>query len=150
MANSAADKTYKQALKIARGGNPNLGEVFTLLNEAADGGSGAAAAAIASWYANGQHVKKSTRLAVQWFQKAAALGSSEGFYGIAVAYHEGKGGLGKDDCRAFQNYLRAAIRGDKEAIREVGRCYWYGSGVQEDRETAEIWLHRADELGVAD
>lgn len=150
MTSSSAVKKYNLALRLAKASKPDLEKVFSLLTEAAEADHPDAAAAIGSWYANGKHVKKDAKKAVYWFRKAAEMGSHEGFFGLAVALHQGKGGLSKDLPAAFQNYLRAAIRGDQEAIREVGRCYWHGFGIDKDRELAEIWLRRADELGVAD
>ena len=46
-----------------------------------------------------------------------------------------------------QFYLKAAIRGSKEAIWEVSRCYHFGVGVKKNKELADIWYDRAEELG---
>jgi uncharacterized protein len=143
-----SQKKYRLALALASKGGADLDVVFKMLNEAANDGHGEAAAAIASWYANGKHVRKNSKIAVQWFLKAADAGAADGFFGLAVAFENGYGGLSKDEIKAFENYLKAAVRGDETAIRSVGRCYWYGVGIQADKQLAEIWLSRADELGV--
>lgn len=146
----SADKNFKLALKLALEDNQNNEKVFSLLTSAAADGHPDATAAIASWYANGMHVSKNSKLAVEWFRKAAELGSADGYFGIAVALHRGIGGLKKDLKGAFRNYFCAAIRGDAQAVHAVGRCYWHGIGIKKDREIAELWLARADELGVSD
>ena len=142
--------SYLVALRLARRPNADNKRVLSLLTEAAEAGSGEAAVAIASWYVHGKYVSKNLKRATEWFAMAARLGCADGYYGIAVAHHLGKGGMTKNLRMAFENYLCAALRGEANAIREVGRCYWHGYGVKRDHGLAEIWLQRADELGVDD
>ena len=47
-------------------------------------------------------------------------------YDLAVCLEKGEGT--KKNTKAFELYLRAAIRGFKHAIVEVGRCYYWGIG----------------------
>lgn len=119
-----------------------------LLVQAADGGNGDAAAALASWYAHGKHVRKNARKAVEWFQKAADAGNAEGIYGVAGAYESGIGGLEKNERTAFELYTRSALAGEKFAVMEVARCYLHGIGVAPDETLGKIWLERAVKMGV--
>ena len=56
-------------------------------------------------------------------------------YDLAVRYSEGDG-VGKDPERAFYWFSEAALLGDVRAIAALGRCYQFGSGVEQDLEKA--------------
>ncbi len=148
MSPSQARKAYRAALRIAQSEEYDAQQVLALLTVAAIAGNGDAAAAVASWYAHGKHVRKNARKAVEWFRKAADAGNSEGVYGLAGAYERGIGGLEKDERRAFELYVRSALAGEKFAIPEVARCYLYGIGVARDEVLGEIWLERAVQLQI--
>ena len=57
--------------------------------------------------------------------------------------------LGKWDA-AFPDYLAAARLGDGWAQLMVGKLYWAGKGVKEDREEALVWLRKAAAHGDRD
>ena len=150
MAERKHKQIYKKAMKAAKSKNPNNEAVFELLKAAYKEGSGDAAAAIANWYVHGIYVRKNARTAVSWFSRSAKLGSGEGYHGLAVSFQQGSGGVKKSQRKAYEYYVAAALRGEESSLREVGRCLWYGYGVKLDKTLAEIWLARADELGVPD
>ena len=77
---------------------------------------------------------------------AAAVLVLAGALGFGAGYLTRGGDEGQDlsERQAFEHYLRAALGGDPEALHEVGRCYYYGIGVGEDKALAEIWLDHAD------
>ena len=52
--------------------------------------------------------------------------------------------------KAAELYLRAALEGGKQSIYEIGRCYYYGIGVAQDRSIARAWLDRAEKLGFGE
>ena len=68
-------------------------------------------------------------------------------YDLAVSFEDGLG-IKQDEAKAFEYYLRAAIRGDADSVFNVGRCLFYGLGTREDQAQAQIWLERAEELGT--
>jgi uncharacterized protein len=68
-------------------------------------------------------------------------------YDLAVFYETGECGE-QDLASAFRSYLRAALRGEKQSVYEVGRCYYYGIGIDPDPALADVWLQRAGELGI--
>jgi len=51
---------------------------------------------------------------------------------------------------AFPDYLAAAKLGDAWAQRQVGKLYWSGAGVKQDREQALAWLEKAAKQGNAE
>ena len=96
---------------------------------------------------HGENVDTDWNKAVFLLKRASNSKNPDALYDLAVCYEEGKG-IKQDKCKAFELYLQAALRGDEQSIHEVGRCYYYGFGVEEDRDLADIWLERAEELGL--
>ncbi|TJY66051.1 sel1 repeat family protein [Sphingobacterium alkalisoli] len=45
-------------------------------------------------------------------------------------------------------YSKACLLGDKQAIYEVGRCYYYGIGINKNEEIAKIYLDIANTYGI--
>jgi len=54
----------------------------------------------------------------------------------------------RDEKRAFQHYMMAAEAKFDEAIHAVARCYLHGIGTKLNDESANIWLHKADKIGI--
>ena len=86
-------------------------------------------------------------LAAEWFEKALAGGKMESAKELAYLYARGKGGLEKDEGKAFGYYRLAAENGDTGAMREMGRRYLMGKGVEPNLEKAIEWLDRCGEQG---
>ena len=72
----------------------------------------------------------------------------EACYDLAVCY-EKPAGVAENLEKAFELYVKAALHGDKQSFHEVGRCYYYGIGVAQNRNLADTWLERAKEFGVS-
>lgn len=142
-----AENLYQQALTEARKENFNVQKTLNLLNSAIEAGSPDAAYALATWYLHGEHVGKDWNKAVFLLKRASNAKNPDALYDLAVCYEEGKG-IKQDKYKAFELYLQAALRGDQQSIHEVGRCYYYGIGIEEDKDLADIWLERAEELGL--
>ncbi len=138
---------YASALVEARTENPDIPRVLALLESALAEGDPRAAYALGSWYANGANVEEDFDRATELFALAAQAKIKEALYDFAHSKETGKG-CPVDLEAAFHLYLESAIRGDDQAINEVGRCYFFGIGVAEDRTLANIWYDRAEELGV--
>lgn len=48
----------------------------------------------------------------------------------------------------METYMRALLHGDKQSIYEVGRCYYYGIGIDKNRRLAWIFLDYAKKNGL--
>ena len=62
--------------------------------------------------------------AVEWYQKAAEMGSARAMYNLGVCYKYGVGTLMKDEAKAVEWYQKAAEAGSSEAVKrlqELGR-----------------------------
>jgi uncharacterized protein len=65
------------------------------------------------------------------------------FFDLAVCYEKGVG-VKRNYKKGFECYLNAALLGDKQAVYEVGRCYYYGIGISKNINISRIWLKHAE------
>jgi uncharacterized protein len=142
-------RDYDHALELMNTSNPDVRKSFALLQAAHAEGDPRATYALATWYLHGQApvAERDTAKARCLLEAAAAARVPDALYDLGVYYERGEDGAA-DPSRAFRNYLQAALRGDRQSVYEVGRCYHYGIGTTADEDTAVIWLDRAAELGV--
>lgn len=119
MSLAQARRAYKEALHLAQSDDYDPEHVIGLLTKAATAGHGVAAAALASWYLYGKHVRKKFKQAVEWFKTAAELGNAEGLYGLAGAYERGIGGLPKDERKAFELYTNQHWQGRNSLFEKL-------------------------------
>lgn len=147
MNEKVATRSYKVALKEATKKNPNYKKVVASLKRALRSGDPNAAYALATWYLNGKVFEGNIKKAIPLLSKAAKGMVPSANYDLGIAFEKGIG-VRKNARRAFELYLTASLLGDEDAVFETGRCYYYGIGIRKDRRTAEVWLHRADQLGV--
>jgi uncharacterized protein len=145
-ASMTSDLLYKRALELAQ--QPQVDPILTLaaLKEAAAAGSGNAIYALATWYLFGKNVDVDLLRAVRLLKQAVKAKIPKAYFDLAVCYEKGAG-TKKNDQKAIEHYINAALTGDAQAIHAVGRCYWHGIGRDRDRRVAKIWLDRAHELG---
>jgi len=144
-----AAKIFAEADAESRREKPDFGKAVTLMRRAADLGHSMARYALATWYLHGKepHLYKDYDEAFRLLEKAAKANIPAAFYDIAVCYAKGEG-VEQSSAKAFENYLRAALHGDADAVNKVGQYYYFGIGTSEDRRIAEIWFDRAEELGT--
>lgn len=141
------DNLYKKALKEASKDNPNISVVLKLLNDAIMKGNPNASYALGTWYLHGTNVEKDIGKAISLLIHASDKNISSAHFDLAVCYETGEG-VEKDEIKAFKYYLRAALEGDKQAYYEVGRCYYYGIGITGNIKIGNIWLDKAQSLGI--
>lgn len=122
--------------------------VAQLLEQAVQLGDPHAAYALGTWFLHGAHgYPKDKNKGAELFEVAADAKLPDALFDLAVCYERGDG-VEKNPGKAFLLYLDAAVRGDKQAVFEVSRCYTFGIGVLEDAEVAEVWRVRSKELGT--
>jgi|SRR6185312_12499561 len=144
-----ASKSYDAATKEMLKKRPDAKRGLRLLRRAHAAGDARAAYALATWHLFGVHdIEKDYRRAAELLMEAAKQNIPEALYDLAVSYEKGAG-IRKSERKAYHLYVRAALWGDKQAIYEVGRCLFYGIGAKRDRRLADVWLARAEALGVS-
>lgn len=89
-------------------------------------------------YEYGFGVEEDEEEAEIWYQKAADNENGPALYHIAK--------YAGDEYEAFELYLKSAEQGYTHAIHEVGECYEYGIGVEEDIYEAVEWYEKGAEL----
>lgn len=140
---------YEEALAEMSNDKSDPERALELLNTALEKGSPDAAYALGTWYLHGEHVEKDTAKAMVLLKRAADKNVAAACYDLAVSYETPKG-VASNLEKAFELYVRAALHGDNQSFHEVGRCYYYGIGTLRNERLAEIWLEKAEELGVVD
>ena len=140
---------YERALKEARKKEYDEVLVKRLLDEAIEIGNADATYALATWHLFGMKgiVRKDFKKAYELLIRSAEKDHKEACYDLGVCYEEGKG-VSRNFRKTFQSYLKGALLGDSQSVYEVGRCYYYGIGIPKNKTIAQIWLDRAEQLGV--
>ena len=149
MSDTVAESLYDCAMSEMRSEHPDTRNIVATLRRAIEAGSARAAYALATWYIHGRDdvVPQDFGEAVKLLELAAEAHIPSALFDLAACYANGEG-VPQSWDRAFLLYLQAALHGDDEAVFKVGRAYFYGLGVPEDRRVADIWLDRAHELGT--
>lgn len=132
-----------QALAEMKKKKPDTEKAFQLLQSAHKKGDAHASYALATWYYHGAYVEKNLKKAVSLAKAAVAKENiAEAFFNLAVSYERGEG-IVKNESKAYELYLKAAIWGDEQAFYEVGRCLFHGIGTSQNKRLARVWLERA-------
>lgn len=85
--------------------------------------------------------------AVELLKMAMAKGDPEAFNMMWLCYHEGRG-VPYDDAQAFRYYKLGYEKGaGPVAAYNLGRCYYFGRGVDKNLETAQELFKEAEEGG---
>ena len=147
-ASEEAAALYLRAHEMCTGDPPAYDVALDILKQAVVAGSPRAAYALASWYLPpGRVVEPDLAEARRLLLIAAKADIPEAHWDLGVMYEKGEG-VEANERIAFEWFLRAAIRGDSDAVYHIGVAYTYGDGVAADKTIADIWLDRAEELGV--
>ena len=93
-------------------------------------------------YFYGQGVEVDYTVAVEWFEKAVAIGNYSSMSWLGSMYWNGYG-VEVDYATALEWYLKAAELGDNIAMNNIGLFYAYGHGVEQDYEKAIEWCEKA-------
>lgn len=80
-------------------------------------------------------------------EEAAAAGNVRAMRKMAQRYIYGTEGTPVDPKEAFKWYLKAAQKGDSEAMMEIGNAFSTGLGVTPSKEKAREWWQRAAQAG---
>ena len=141
---------YDRALLIAQRAKPDLRLAKSILEGAATAGDHRATYALATWYLHGKPpaVDQNVRRSAELLKVAAESGHPQASFDYAVSLEKGVG-VKKNEKLALRYYLRSALSGDLDAIGAVGRMYYYGLGVAQDRKVAWIWLDQHRSLAQA-
>lgn len=99
-------------------------------------------------YLNGIGVPSNSKLAADWFMKAADQGAAVAQFNLGVLYENGIG-VAKDNAIATEWYDKAAAQGYAPAIESLGTIFELGRGVPKNQKIAFDYHKKAAELGLA-
>jgi uncharacterized protein len=81
-------------------------------------------------------------------QRDADAGNAVAQVDLAMAYHDGVGGLAKSDTEAVKWFTKAAQQGDLEGQYNLAIAYYHGFGVEKNLTQAVTWFKKAAEQGL--
>jgi uncharacterized protein len=99
-------------------------------------------------YMDGKGVPRNYGVAVQWFSRSAAAGSSLGQNNLGGMYRDGKG-VNRDHGKAITFFQAAATQGNAAAQVNLGLMLMNGQGTRPDPVHAFMWFYLAAAQGVA-
>ena len=85
---------------------------------------------------------------VEEMRQKAEAGDAEAMMSLADWYQDGTNGLQKNYSERFKWSKRAADLDDAEAIDDVGFCYFYGEGTEQNRALANVLCAQAATMGI--
>lgn len=121
---------------------------FALAREKAEQGDVSAMLTMGGFHEHGIGTPTDYTLALEWYEKAAAAGSAEGYYNTGVFYEVGLGAR-TDRAKAAEHFLRAAEKGLAQGMYKVSAMYAMGEGLVKDEKKALSFLTKASEAGHA-
>ena len=148
--NASMNTFYQKALKEMEKKSPDFIKVKDLLVGGVDAKCGDSAYALATWYLHGYdeaEVKQSYSKAIDLLEIAVNGNIPSAAYDLAICFEKGES-VEINEQKAFELYVKAALFGDSQSFHEVGRCYYHGIGVSQDQNLADIWLDRAESMGI--
>jgi len=113
-------------------------EAFRLNQVAAKDGMHDAVLAMGWFYLNGVGVEIDEQAALRWYKKSARQGDARAMFSLgqtAYSWH--------DYSDALLWFTRAAAKGHRRSDFWIGKLYWRGQGVTEDRGEADKHFTRA-------
>ena len=120
------------------GVDPDPKKATQLCKRAANAGFAPASATLGALFAR---AKKHER-AVRWWTLAAEQGDLESLFNLGQAYRLGMGTV-KDEVKAFELFLKAALAGVAAAQSRIGLAYATGEGAALDPIEACKWIELA-------
>src|SRR5215218_362635 len=140
MTASKAISLYNQSLDYLLGNGVAKDEqrAFTLNVEAAQAEYADAVLAMGWFYLNGAGVARDVERARKWYRDSAHRGDTWAMFSLGrIAYDE------RDYSDALIWFRRAADAGHHRPLYFIGRQYWRGHGVEQDKKEAMRYFHRA-------
>ncbi|MGD9161133.1 MAG: tetratricopeptide repeat protein [Desulfobacteraceae bacterium] len=121
---------YNQSLNYLEGNGVTKEEVesFRLNAKAAESGHHDAVLAMGWYYLNGIGVNKDVNEAVYWYKKAARQGEPKAMFSLGqIAYDQ------HNDIDAMKWFERAFKKNHFRSQYWIGKLYWHGRGVEQDK-----------------
>lgn len=143
-----AKSLYEKAKEYTNQKTPDYAAALDCLLEAHRQGLGSASYALGSWYFHGRQVDKDIKRSVKYWEIGSDRQNIESIKELAK-YYENEEFCSQNMSKVLGLYIRAALLGDAPSMYEVGRIFYYGIGVNQDKYLGGIWLDAAEERGYS-
>jgi TPR repeat protein len=117
-------------------------DAFRKYSVLAEHGSATAQLRLGWMYETGTGVPLDVQLAERWYLKAASTDVPHAQYYLASLYRDAE-----QYQRAIEWFQRAAAQGYPPAFYALGKAYYFGAGVSQDREKAFEYFEEASRRG---
>jgi len=122
----------------------DINEAAKWMRKAAVQGFPGAMVVLGGLHEKGDGVSLDYEKAMEWFEKAAALGDTQACHAIALAYFDGRGKVVPvNKTKAVQWLQRGADKGDRQSQYALAGAYLKGEGIKKSPDAARKWLERA-------
>ena len=132
------------SLEQAGPGN-DYAESLKWAQKAVDAGCGDGYWPLALAYEHGRGVDKNPDIAIEYYEQGAELGNAACQHSLGCYYIRGDY-LKKDNKKAFELFRESAAQGYGLAMKDLGRCYQFGTGCMGNMKTALEWYTKASEV----
>ncbi len=147
MTSSEMTFLYNESLDLLKGNGVAKDEkrAFAQNAEAAQGGHADAVLAMGWFYLNGVGVGRDVDRARKWYRESARRGEPKAMFSLGqIAYDE------KDFSEALTWFTRASDAGHARSLYWLGKLYWRGHGVEQNKKQAMKYFHHAANNKVAE
>jgi len=96
-------------------------------------------------YARGRGVLTNVKKAYEYFNRAYGLKEQGSYWWIGLAYCRGKAGYPKDMAKAMDVWKEGGS--NSRCLCELGKCYFYGTGVSRDEALAYRYFKKVSDQG---
>lgn len=135
---------YEMALSLAKSTPADLKAAYEYLILASSNGDQRADYAIATWYLSGNEVVQRDEIrAFEILKSLERSNIAEACFDLAFSYDSGRG-CRRNAGRAFSNYMKAGLLGDKEACQQIAQYYLEGVLVKYNKELFLTWKLRSE------
>lgn len=123
----------------------NDSQAFALNKLAAEQGMHDAVLAMGWFYLNGVGVERDEEKAIRWYRKSARQGDPQAMFSLGyIAY------VNRNFADALNWLIRADGKGHNRSKYWLGKMYWRGQGVKQDRKRAQDLFSQAASKKVAE
>jgi uncharacterized protein len=147
MTSSEMTFLYNESLDLLQGNGIAKDEkrAFAQNAEAAHGGHADAVLAMGWFYLNGVGVARDVERARKWYRESARRGEPKAMFSLGqISYDE------RDFSEGLTWFTRASDAGHGRSLYWLGKLYWRGHGVEQDKKQAMRYFHRAASSKVAE
>lgn len=102
---------------------------------------------VGDMYLDGAGVQQNTKLAIEFFSKAARQGHVKAQVLLGNLFLNGMHGVEKDEAAGFRWFYQAAELGHAGSLNNVGLSFYRGRGTEKNLEKAKRFFERAVQAG---